>query len=182
MWSCDDESWWYLQEYAEEGREMLDIIKTSRWQYLLIAIIASYAEGTLFCLLSFSFLISGIQVRIMASYCVNAYCTLCSHSLIQAELRKMHAHCLCGLLLFLLAWEQQFSQRVTVLAVMVEYWYLSWGGCHCKPCYDRLSSCSHDCHVTYFACIGNWMVWFEVQLDWSSCLKTGHWCFTDSKC
>ena len=41
---------------------MLDIIKTSRWQYLLIVVIASYVEGILFCLLSFPFLISGIQV------------------------------------------------------------------------------------------------------------------------
>lgn len=41
---------------------MLDIIKTSRWPYLLTAIIASFVEGSLFCLVVFSFLTSGIQV------------------------------------------------------------------------------------------------------------------------
>jgi len=41
---------------------MLDIIKTSRWQYLLIAIIASYVEGSVFCLAIFAFVTSGIEV------------------------------------------------------------------------------------------------------------------------
>ena len=41
---------------------MLDIIKISRWQYLLIAVIASFIEGSMFSLFSFVFLTVAIKV------------------------------------------------------------------------------------------------------------------------
>lgn len=81
---------------------MLDIIKTSRWPYLLIAIIASFAEGSTFCLVSFSFLVSGVQVIGMGHTNNPLLSILYSHSLTQTQLREMHVHSLCGLHLYLL--------------------------------------------------------------------------------
>ena len=46
---------------------MLDIIKTSRWPYLLIAMVSSFVEGSVFCMIIFSFLVSGVQVT-MTTY------------------------------------------------------------------------------------------------------------------
>ena len=70
-----------LQEEEVESREMLDIVKMSKWYYLVMGAIGSCIEAFVFVAITYSYVIFGVQVcnyDMILHYTINGFCLVIS--------------------------------------------------------------------------------------------------------